>query len=165
MEAGTISVASVPGWPTELAELYAREHTQLVRTAYLICGSVPRAEDAVHDAMVRVRDKWTIVDRGRSYLYVAVVNAARDAMRRTRRDARLPDDAGVGDDPAELSVESIALRDALARIPENHRTALVLRYFADWDDDEIAFALGARPATVRSWVHRGLSKLQQEMPR
>jgi RNA polymerase sigma factor (sigma-70 family) len=149
-------------WPAGLVELYSAERTNLVRTAFLICGSVPQAEDAVHDALVRVAPRWDGLDRARSYLYVAVVNAARDASRRTRRLRAVTERDAIRD-PEQLSVESLALHHALARLPERHRTAVVLRYFADWDDAEIADALGARRATVRSWVHRGLARLRNEM--
>ena len=59
----------------------------------------------------------------------------------------------------------MALRAALGRLPVNHRAAIVLRYFLDWDDDEIAQQYGVRPATVRSWVHRGIGRLRRDMER
>ena len=45
------------------------------------------------------------------------------------------------------------------------RTAIVLRYFADWNDDEIAQQLGARLPTVRSLIHRGVARMREEMER
>ncbi len=155
-------------WPAELVALYSTEHTQLVRAAFLVCGSVASAEDAVHDAVSRVAARWDALDNGRSYLYVAAVNAARDCARRDERSLRLfagrraPE---VGEDLAGLSAESMALRTALGRLPGNHRAAVVLRYFLDWDDDEIAQHYGVRPATVRSWVHRGIGRLRRDMER
>ena len=157
-----------PSWPAELVAIYAAEHTQLVRAAFLVCGSVASAEDAVHDAVSRVAARWDALDNGRSYLYVAAVNAARDCARRDQRSLRLF--AGrrateVGEDFAGLSAESMALRAALARLPVTHRAAIVLRYFLDWDDDEIGRHYGVRPATVRSWVHRGSGRLRRDLER
>jgi RNA polymerase sigma factor (sigma-70 family) len=155
-------------WPAELVALYSTEHVHLVRAAFLVCGSVASAEDAVHDAVSRVAARWDELDNGRSYLYVAAVNAARDCARRDARSLRrlagrpAPE---VGEDFAGLSAESMSLHTALGRLPANHRAAVVLRYFLDWDDDEIAQEYGIRPATVRSWVHRGIGRLRRDMER
>jgi RNA polymerase sigma factor (sigma-70 family) len=162
---GPVATASEV-WPPSLVELYAAERTELVRAAFLVCGSVASAEDAVHDALARVAERWDRLERARSYLYVAVVNAARDAARRDQRSARFlarRTSSDASEDLARLSAESLTLHGALARLPVNHRTAIALRYFLDWDDDEIATHLGVRPATVRSWVHRGVTKLRKDL--
>lgn len=161
-----IAAETVDEWPPALADLYDTERLELVRTAYLICGFRAGAEDAVHDAVVRVARRWSAVTNGRSYLYTAVVNAARDVARRQRRFRPLthfrPVDAS---DVADLSVESVRLRDALARLNERQRTAIVLRHYADWNDAEIAALLGAQEATVRSLIHRGIARIRQELER
>jgi RNA polymerase sigma factor (sigma-70 family) len=157
-----------PQWPADLVALYSAERTSLVRAAFLICGSAPAAEDAVHDAVGRVATRWSGVENGRSYLYTAVVNAARDGARRESRVARLFErrrESDAYDDTATLSAESMALRAALARLPVNQRAAIVLRYFLDWDDDEIARRYDVRPATVRSWLHRGMTRMQRDWER
>ena len=64
-----------------------------------------------------------------------------------------------------MSAESAALRAALVRLPVNQRAAIVLRYCLDWDDDEIARRYDVRPATVRSWVHRGITRMQRDWER
>ena len=90
----------------------------------------------------------------------------RNVARRDQRSARLlarRAQSDAGDDLARLSTESLALHGALARLPVNHRAAIVLRYFLDWDDGEIAEQFGVRSATVRSWVHRGITKLRKEL--
>ncbi|HET9729754.1 MAG TPA: sigma-70 family RNA polymerase sigma factor [Acidimicrobiia bacterium] len=160
---GMVIAPGEPAWPPGLVELYRAERTSLVRTAFLICGSVAAAEDAVHDALPRVAGRWTEVANGRGYLYTAVVNAARDANRRARRYSELKESAGAHPDPVAISEESMALHRALSKLPERQRTAVVLRHFADWTDDEIAEQLHARPATVRSLVHRGIERLRREM--
>jgi RNA polymerase sigma factor (sigma-70 family) len=151
-------------WPPDLVAVYSDERAQLVRAAFLICGSVASAEDAVHDAVARVAKRWSLVDNGRSYLYVAAVNAARDIARREQRSRRFTATREWVADPdvAGLGIDSLALHAALARVPTNHRAALVLRFFLDWDDAEIAQHFGVRASTVRSWVHRGLARLRKE---
>jgi RNA polymerase sigma factor (sigma-70 family) len=163
-----VAAPSTSEWPAGLAALYTAERTALVRAAFLICGSVASAEDAVHDAVARVADRWDRVENGRSYLYVAAVNAARDSARRDRRSTRLFTNrpaADDGEDFARLSADSMELRASLARLPVNHRAAIVLRYFLDWDDHEIAEQFGVRPATVRSWVHRGIGRMRRDLER
>jgi RNA polymerase sigma factor (sigma-70 family) len=151
-------------WPPDLVAVYSDERAQLVRAAFLICGSVASAEDAVHDAVARVARRWSRVDNGRSYLYVAAVNAARDIARREQRFHRFTATHERVEDPdvAGLGLDSLALYAALARVPTNHRTALVLRFFLDWDDAEIAQHFDVRASTVRSWVHRGITRLRKE---
>ena len=153
-----------PIWPPDLVAVYSDERAQLVRAAFLICGSVPSAEDAVHDAVARVAKRWSLVDNGRSYLYVAAVNAARDIARREQRSRRFAATQERVEDPdlSGLSVESLALHAALARVPTKQRAALVLRFFLDWDDAEIAEHFGVRASTVRTWVHRGITRLRKE---
>jgi len=158
---GPVAATEQGAWPAGLVELYAAERTELVRAAFLVCGSVAAAEDAVHDALAKVAARWDRVERARSYLYVAVVNAARDAARRDRRF--VPDPRARDESEPDLSADSLALHGALARLPVNHRAAIVMRYFLDWDDDEIAAQFGVRAATVRSWVHRGITKLRKEL--
>jgi RNA polymerase sigma factor (sigma-70 family) len=165
---GPVSARDGLDWPPDLVALYSAEHLGLVRAAFLICGSVAAAEDAVHDALTRVLARWDGVDNGRSYLYVAAVNAARDSSRREERSRRLFASRKLveaGADFAGGSAESMALQGALARLPVNQRAAIVLRYFLDWDDDEIAQHFDVRPTTVRSWVHRGIGRLRKDLHR
>jgi len=163
-----VAAAGGGEWPAALVALYSAERVDLVRAAFLICGSLPSAEDAVHDALVRVAARWEVVANGRSYLYVAVVNAARDSARRDQRALRLSNrrsafvvgDAGA--DHAAISADSMELHAALVRLPVNQRSAIVLRFFLDWADEEIAKHFGVRPATVRSWVHRGVERMRRD---
>jgi len=53
--------------------------------------------------------------------------------------------------------------DALAALPYKQRAAVTLRYWADWDDEQIAAALDCAPASVRVLVHRGIAALKQEI--
>lgn len=136
----------------------------MVRLATLLVDDQARAEELVQDAFVRVHRRWDRIDNPGAYLRTAVVNACRSHHRRRamvkRREPVLHADAG-----AVTSQHPDELGDALAALPYRRRAAIVLRYYADLPDDEIAEALGVRPPTVRTLIHRGLADLREELPR
>jgi len=142
------------------AALYEAEVVRQVRSATLILGSRPAAQDVVHDVFVEIFQKWDggISDPG-AYLQRAVVNRCRDALRRItvarryRRTLRLEDVPAV-DAP---------LYDALATLPFKHRTAVVLRYYLDLPEAEIAACLGCPTGSVGPWIRRGLDRLATEL--
>jgi RNA polymerase sigma-70 factor (sigma-E family) len=140
-----------------MGAVFAREHERLVRVAYLLTGSSAVAEDLVQDAFVGLHRHWDGVRQPSAYLRVAVVNACRAHHRRNLRERsyfpELVTDTVVAETPVVL--------DALAELPYRQRAALVLRFYEDRTDSEIAQALGCRPATVRSLVHRGLATLKK----
>ena len=129
-----------------------------MRVAYLLTGSTEGAEDAVHDTFLRCRSRFGTLEDPRSYLRAAVVNECRSVHRRLRRSPP-PAAAPEPRPPAEL----VELRDALDRLPYAQRAAIVLRYFVDIPDDDIAAALGCRPATVRSHLRRGIANLREAL--
>jgi RNA polymerase sigma factor (sigma-70 family) len=140
-----------------LVGLYGELYQPMVRLAYLLTGSVSVAEDVVQDSFARLHQRWDRVRKPSAYLRASVVNACRAFHRRAHRErARFVD--LVGDD---VSAETPMVLDALAGLPYKQRAALVLRYWEDRPDAEIAEFLGCRPATVRSLVHRGLRALRE----
>ena len=107
-----------------------------------------------------VAGRFESIDNPDGYLRATIVNLARDqrraANRRQARELRV-----VGDGQARTNrCTSPRLLDALARLPYEQRAALVLRYWADWDEATIADALGCRRSTVRSHAKRGLDALR-----
>jgi RNA polymerase sigma factor (sigma-70 family) len=143
--------------PSSLAALYAAEHDGLARLASLLTGSTLVAEDVVHDAFVQLHQRWSSVEKPGAYLRTAVVNGCRGYHRRLRRErasyADLVSTATLPETPMVL--------DVLGRLPYRQRAALVLRFYEDWPDDQIAGLLGCRPATVRSHIHRGLDAMRK----
>ena len=143
--------------PSSLATVYAAEHDGLARLACLLTGSTLVAEDVVHDAFVQLQQRWSSIQRPGAYLRTAVVNGCRGYHRKLRRErasyADLVSTATMPETPLVL--------DVLARLPYHQRAALVLRFYADWPDEQIAEHLGCRPATVRSHVHRGLEAMRK----
>lgn len=147
--------------------VYVRLRAPLVRVAYLLLGGAAGtegAEDVVHDAFVRYRERHGTVDSPDAYLRQAVVNGCRDRLRHAvvRRD-RLPRLLPVPADAVTHVPELDETWAVLARLPERHRAALVLRFYEDLSEAEIARLLGCRPGTVKSLIHRGLARVKEAM--
>jgi len=141
---------------TDLEELYRAHYPAMMRLGYLLTGSNEAAEDLVHDVFVRTAARMPL-EHPASYLRSAVVNACRSHHRRVavaRRHAPPPA-------PLVMPRELVDFRDVLLRLPLRQRTAVVLRYFCDMGDADIAEVLDCRPATVRSLVQRGLGRLRE----
>jgi RNA polymerase sigma-70 factor (sigma-E family) len=140
-----------------LETLYGEMYQPMLRLAYLLTGSRPVAEDVVQDCFARLYQRWDGVRHPPAYLRTSVVNACRTYHRRVRRDQ-----ARFGDLVAsEVAPETPVLLDALARLPHKQRAAIVLRYWEDWPEAQIAEFLKCRPATVRSLVARGMRALRE----
>ena len=141
-----------------LESTYRANFGALVKVAFLLTGSRAEAQDAVHEAFLRCAPKLATVDHAPSYLRAAVVNECRARYRRSKR--RRPPDIRADE---HLPHDLIETRDALAVLSERKRAVIVLRYFVDLPDDQIAAELGCRPATVRSLAHRALKELRKEL--
>lgn len=144
------------GRDASLATLYRQQYAAMVRLAHLVTGSNEVAEDVVQDSFVRVYRNWDHVEQPVAYLQTVVVNGCRSWRRRRRMEReRLPR-------PIVERVDSDAreLLDALARLGLRQRTALVLRFYADMSEADVAKVLGCRVGTVKSLVHRGLRQLE-----
>jgi RNA polymerase sigma-70 factor (sigma-E family) len=137
------------------------------RLALRLTDDPQRAEDAVADALAKV---WVQFRRGRvdavgPYLRRAVVNQVTSSFRRRaveRRwlERRSGDDRGERELDAQAADEEL-FRAALAQLPERQRAAVVLRYWEDASEREIAEALGCTAGTVKRHLHRGVGRLRQ----
>jgi len=175
--------AAVGGPGTSFGDLYLGSFPAMVRLARVLVDSPETAEDLVQDAFVHLHRHWGGVRDPRAYLQRSVVNACRSHHRRAWRErSRLSrsvdprpkggtgEGNGEGNDGGEVfdgvaeqgrSDDAGVLGAALATLPYRQRAALVLRYYADLPDGEIAVVLGCRPGTVASLVHRGLEHLRE----
>jgi RNA polymerase sigma-70 factor (sigma-E family) len=169
MTAMTQPTAQPPGRTTpDPVTLYAAHRLALVRLAVLLVDDVQSAEDVVQDAFAgflgrahRLQDP----DRALAYLRTAVVNSARSALRR-RRTARayVPPRETPADDPSSAAVlreEHAEVIDALRRLPVRQREVLVLRYWSDLSEGQIAEAMGISRGTVKSTASRALTALER----
>ncbi len=149
-----------------LEDLYLRHASDAVRFAYLLTGDRALAEDLVQDAFVRVAGRLLhLRDAGAfpGYLRRCVVNLANSYGRRKQVERRfLERSAGpralVTRDPD--AVEREAMRIALLELPIRNRTAIVLRYFEDLSEAQIADVMRCRPGTVKSLLSRGMERLR-----
>jgi RNA polymerase sigma-70 factor (sigma-E family) len=149
---------------------FVREHTPaLLRTAYVLTGNALAAEELVQDTMVRLLPKWAKVESAdvplayvRRSLANQFVNQRRRASRREYAYADVPEQADDRDPVGQL-VDRDHIWAGLDRLPERQRAALVLRYYEDLSDTDIADTLNARVGTVRSLISRGLATLRTEM--
>lgn len=151
---------------TETAEssfalTYQQRWTPMVRLAAMTTGSVAIAEEIVQDAFVQLHRHWERVDKPDSWLRAAVINGCRDWVRRRSREptSRPPDADGFD----TANVDAMVVRAALDVLSARQRIAVVLRYFEDLPEREIADLLGCRPGTVKSLLARSLPKLQKEL--
>ena len=138
------------------SEVYREQFPRLMRVAFLMTGSNEAAEDAVQDVFLRCRSRLADLDDAPSYLRAAVINECRSVHRRRPREHAVHEAADE-----RLPSELVELRDALDRLPWRQRAAIILRYFVDIPDDEIAETLRCRPATVRSLIRRGIGMLRE----
>lgn len=144
-----------------LEALYRDEYAGSVRLAQFLVGDRGRAEELAQDAFVRVHPHLARTDNPGGYLRTTLVNLCRDHQRREATARRHPPAPPEPVPPPELPATTSAVWRALQGLPDRQREAVVLRYWADLPTDEIARLLDARPATVRSLLHRGLAALEE----
>ena len=148
--------------PKAFEQLYAEAYRPMVRLALLLTGSANNAEELVQDAFVRVYGHWERIESPRAYLRQSVVNACRSHRRRRKRELR--HGPGAAARLASVDPEANLMRDALDRLSDRQRKAVVLRYYEDLSEAEIATLLGCRPGTVKSLLSRGLARLRKDLP-
>jgi RNA polymerase sigma factor (sigma-70 family) len=100
--------------------------------------------------------RWASVHDPLPYVRRSVVNACASHHRSTARRRRLS-----GPETRDSQLGADELEDALAKLPARQRAAVVLRFYGDLPDAEIARALRCRPGTVRSLIHRALADLRK----
>jgi RNA polymerase sigma-70 factor (sigma-E family) len=140
----------------------------LLRTAYLIVWDLPEAEDLVQETLFKVARRWPKVSRMEhpaAYARRILVNLALDgSLKRSRRRAELnaarPSHPAVPAAPLDTHDE---LHAALVALPPRQRAVLVLRYFLDLPEAEVAVALQCSLGTVKSTASRGLARLEQTL--
>lgn len=159
---GCVNETQVATEGAGLADLYRSHGDHFRRVAYLATGSREAAEDLVQEAYLRVQQRWDELDVPAAYLRVVLVNLCmawngRSAMERERIVAA----RGQVIEAPEIDETWGLLTD----LPRDQRVVLVLRYYDDLSTEEIARILGINPGTVRTRIHRALSKLRREQSR
>ena len=142
----------------------------LLRTAYLIVWDEGEAEDLVQECLLKVARRWPRVRRmehPQAYARRILVNLALDGARR-RAQRRRELEPGTPPilsaiDPLQTIETRAELLQALGQLHERQRAVLVLRYFSDLTEAQVADVLGCSPGTVKSSASRGLARLREAL--
>jgi len=161
-------------WHADLAvmELYAQHYRALVRLAAVLVRDTPTAEEVVQDAFVAMHDGWHRLkdtEKALAYLRQAVVNKSRSVLRhrmvveKTLQDA--PPDMPSAEHGAFALLERSAVIAALRDLPPRQKEAIVLRYYLDLSEAEIADAMRITRGAVKSHTFRGMAALRAALER
>src|SRR5215471_6441117 len=147
--------------------LYQSHYVALVREATLLVGDVATAEDVVQDCFIALhRAWWRVRDTGSALFYLrrSVINRSRSVLRRrvvADRHPVLPDPPPPSAEDSALAVVALsAVRAALRALPARQREVLVLRYYADLTETQIAALLGISRGSVKAHAARGKDALR-----
>jgi RNA polymerase sigma-70 factor, ECF subfamily len=150
-------------------EDFFREHYPAVRRALVLgLGSIEAAEDATQEAFIRACVRWPRVremERPAAWVYVTAVNAAKDELTRAERRSAAQqrhDVATLGDEMARV-VARLDVADAVDALAPRQRLAIVLRYLASLQNEEVARAMRCSIGTVKSTLHSALKNLRVEL--
>src|SRR4029079_10107278 len=138
-------------------ELYSLHYRALVRLAVLLVRDVPTSEDVVQDSFVAMHEGWQRLrnaESARAHLRTAVLNRSRSVLRhRAVADKHRPNpapDMPSAEHAALARLEQSAVVAALRKLSGRQREAIVLRYYADCSEAEVAAALGISCGAVKS---------------
>lgn len=151
-------------------EFVAGRSSALLKTAVLLSGGDRHAaEDLLQNALIKAAGRWHRIDEPEAYvrqvLYRQQISRWRLKWRRREVSvAEPPEVTGDTGDGAAAAELRLVMRGALARLTARQRTVLVLRYFEDLPEAEVARALGCSVGTVRSTTHRSLARLRALAP-
>jgi RNA polymerase sigma-70 factor (sigma-E family) len=156
-------------WSADRAvtELYSLHYRALVRLAAMLVRDTPTAEEVVQDSFVAMHDGWQRLrdaDKALAYLRQAVVNRSRSVLRHRmvvdKNLQKAPPDMPSAEHGAFVLLERSAVVAALRDLPDRQREAIVLRYYADLSEAEIATAMRISRGAVKSHTARGMNSLR-----
>jgi RNA polymerase sigma-70 factor (sigma-E family) len=138
----------------------------LLQAAWLLTGDWQQAEDLLQTSLVKVYLSWGRIRRSgnaeayaRRVLVTTYVTGRRRRWRAEVATATLPDHVVAADDFAAVDLRR-AVTDALQQLPRRQRAVVVLRYYCDLSERDVAEALGCSEGTVKSQAAKGLAALR-----
>ena len=167
---GSVQILPAPPDPAVVVTVLYRDNAlKLTRMAHIMLGSRAAAEDVVHDAFCGLYRRWDQLeskDKALAYVRSSVLNGCRTALRGGTARASATTEAHTANVPsaeamAVMSEERREVVRALWQLPERQREVLVLRYYLDLPDDQIARDLGLAMSSVRSARRRALAALKR----
>ncbi|MFH8799645.1 SigE family RNA polymerase sigma factor [Streptomyces sp. NPDC017936] len=150
----------------QFQEFVRARWTRLVRTAYLLTGDAHHAEDLTQTALAKAYRSWRRIARSDSpeaYVRRMLVSCNSDRFRKRRVAEALtaaPPETPGRDEAVGQVEERGSLLAGLALLPAKQRAVVVLRYWEDLSEAEVAEVLGCSPGTVKSQASKGLAKLR-----
>lgn len=159
-----------------LVALYTTHYRSLVRLSALLLHDHAAAEDVVQDSFVAMHASWRRLrdtDKALAYLRQAVVNRSRSRLRHLKvaerkAPALMPDFSGAlpsAEQGALAALDREHVLHALRSLPQRQREVLVLRYYADLSEAQIADAMGISAGAVKSHASRGIGALRERLER
>jgi RNA polymerase sigma-70 factor (sigma-E family) len=139
-------------------EFYADAVGRLLGQLFPVTGDLHEAEEIVQEAFARAAVRWPRLrgyEQPEAWVRRVAMNLAADRARRLRRQARALLRAGPPPQVPSVSVETLALLEALRTLPVRQRQAIVLHYLVDLPVEEVARTLALRDGTVKSLLARG----------
>ena len=153
-----------------IAAAFEAHYTHLVRIARHLVDDPGDAEDVVMDAFLGLSRRWRHVRHGDAFFYLrtSVVNGTRSRLRRTRvarlrRHTQVELDAAPAEQLAMLHLEHGDVVRALRRLPRRQREVLVLRFYDEASEAEIAETLGIGLGSVKTHASRGLHAIAHQI--
>lgn len=150
----------------EFTALYQARFNDLSAQLYAYIGDATEAQDLVQEAFVRAWQRWHKIgeyDDPVAWVRRVAWNLATSRHRRVAVVRRFLSRTGPPDHHPAASADHVALVDALRKIPERQRQAMVLHYLADMSVADIAHDIGVAEGTVKSWLHRGRSEMAKHL--
>jgi RNA polymerase sigma-70 factor (sigma-E family) len=173
--AGSAGQGSAPAEPAPgaadadlaIAALYGTEYRSLVRMSAMLLGDVGSAEEVVQDSFIAVHAAWRGLrdfDKGAHYLRRSVMNRSRSVLRhRAVVDKHAPaaePDMPSAEHAAIARLQRTAVISALRSLPARQREALVLRFYLDLSEEQVAAAMRISQGAVKSHTARGKAALR-----
>ena len=146
-------------WLNQFGMLYEREFAVLTRTAFLIVGDEAVAEELCQEAFIKLIQHRRRVHNPGAFLRKVVTRKALTALKRSKgeRQRLLLEMPSAAPAPSEPD----GIWPHVMNLPPAMRAVVVLRFYCDLTHEEIATALGCRPATARTRLHRALRRLEE----
>ena len=152
--------------------IYSEHYRSLVRLAAFLVRDTSTAEEVVQDSFVAMHGAWRRLrdtDKALSYLRQSVVNRSRSVLRHRmvvdKNTPKPPPDMPSAEHGAIIQLERSAVVSALRSLPERQREALVLRYYGDLSEAQIASVMGISRGAVKSHTARAMAALRAVLER
>lgn len=155
---------------TAVSHLYSAHWTAMLRLATLLTGDRATGEDVVQDAFIALHRRWRKLGEPSAavaYLRTSVVNGARSVARHraveVKHRAPAPPAPAGPEEHALRAVQDARVLSVLRTLPQRQQEVLVLRYYADLSEEQIALTLGISRGAVKSYAHRAMNLLRERL--